>query len=194
VAKLIGYARVSTRQQSTDRQEADLIATGVRRDDLYVDHGVSGARASRPKFDRALAALEAGDTLVITTLDRLGRSTQNMLALAEDLRGRGAGLRVLNLGGGDVDTSTPMGSMLFTIMAALAQMEHEIKRERVVDSISKRRAAGHDLGGRPQRITDSQIRSAMQLVDAGIPAAQVVRDLGMSRATFYRRSRALPAE
>lgn len=194
MVKLIGYARVSTRQQSTDRQEADLIATGVRRDDLYVDHGVSGARASRPQFDSALAALEAGDTLVITTLDRLGRSTQNMLAFADELRGRGAGLRVLNLGGGDVDTSTPMGSMLFTIMAALAQMEHEIKRERVVDSIAKRRAAGHDLGGRPQRITDSQIKSALRLVAAGTPAAQVVRDLGMSRATFYRRSRALPAE
>ncbi|PZT91773.1 MAG: resolvase [Gordonia sp. (in: high G+C Gram-positive bacteria)] len=191
MAKLIGYARVSTRQQSTDRQQADLIATGVRRDDLYVDHGVSGARASRPQFDLALTALEAGDTLVITTLDRLGRSTQNMLAFADELRGRGAGLRVLNLGGGDVDTSTPMGSMLFTIMAALAQMEHEIKRERVVDSIAKRRAAGHDLGGRPQRITDSQIKSAMQLVDAGTPVAQVVRDLGMSRATFYRRSRSL---
>lgn len=191
MAKLIGYARVSTRQQSTERQQADLIATGVRRDDLYVDHGVSGARASRPQFDLALTALEAGDTLVITTLDRLGRSTQNMLAFADELRGRGAGLRVLNLGGGDVDTSTPMGSMLFTIMAALAQMEHEIKRERVVDSIAKRRAAGHDLGGRPQRITDSQIKSAMQLVDAGTPVAQVVRDLGMSRATFYRRSRSL---
>ena len=194
MAKLIGYARVSTRQQSTDRQEADLIATGVRRDDLYVDQGVSGARASRPQFDLALAALEAGDTLVITTLDRLGRSTQNMLAFADELRGRGAGLRVLNLGGGDVDTSTPMGSMLFTIMAALAQMEHEIKRERVVDSIAKRRAAGHDLGGRPQRITDSQVKSALRLVAAGTPAAQVVRDLGMSRATFYRRSRALLAE
>lgn len=194
MAKLIGYARVSTRQQSTDRQEADLIGAGVRRDDLYVDHGVSGARASRPQFDSALAALEAGDTLIITTLDRLGRSTQNMLAFADELRGRGAGLRVLNLGGGNVDTSTPMGSMLFTIMAALAQMEHEIKRERVVDSVAKRRAAGHDLGGRPQRITDSQIKSALQLVAAGTPAAQVVRDLGMSRATFYRRSRALPAE
>lgn len=117
-----------------------------------------------------------------------------MLAFADELRGRGAGLRVLNLGGGDVDTSTPMGSMLFTIMAALAQMEHEIKRERVVDSIAKRRAAGHDLGGRPQRITDSQIKSALRLVAAGAPAAQVVRDLGMSRATFYRRSRALPTE
>jgi DNA invertase Pin-like site-specific DNA recombinase len=192
--KLIGYARVSTRQQSTDRQEADLLAAGIRRDDLYIDHGVSGARASRPQFDRALDALHDRDTLVITTLDRLGRSTQNMLSFADELRGRGAGLRVLNLGGGDVDTSTPMGSMLFTIMAALAQMEYEIKRERVTDSISKRRAAGKDLGGRPQRITDSQIRSAIRLVESGEPAAQVARDLGMSRASFYRRSRQLTLE
>lgn len=191
MTKLIGYARVSTRQQSTDRQQADLLAAGVRRDDLYIDHGVSGARASRPQFDRALDALMEGDTLVITTLDRLGRSTQNMLAFADELRGRGAGLRVLNLGGGDVDTSSPMGSMLFTVMAALAQMEHEIKRERINDSISKRREAGKDLGGRPRRITDSQIRTALRLVEDGEPTAQVARDLGMSRASFYRRSRAL---
>ncbi|HCS59961.1 MAG TPA: resolvase [Microbacterium sp.] len=191
MAKLIGYARVSTRQQSTDRQEADLLAAGVRRDDLCTDHGVSGARASRPKFDRAIEAVETSDTLVITTLDRLGRSTQNMLAFAEELRARGAGLRVLNLGGGDVDTSTPMGSMVFTVMAALAQMEHQIKRERIVDSISKRRIAGKDLGGRRQRLTDSQIRNALRLVQSGQPAAQVARDLGMSRATFYRRSRTL---
>ncbi len=191
MTKLIGYARVSTRPQSTDRQEADLIAAGVRRDDLYIDQGVSGARVSRPQFNRALMSLEAGDTLIITTLDRLGRSTQNMLDFAQGLRDRSAGLRVLNLGGGDVDTSTPMGSMLFTIMAALAQMEHDIKRERIIDSVSKRRDAGKDLGGRPQRVTDSQIRSAIRLVEGGDPAAQVARDLGMSRATFYRRSRAL---
>jgi len=191
MSKLIGYARVSTRQQSTDRQETDLLAAGVRRDDLYLDQGISGAQASRPQFDAALAALHEGDTLVITTLDRLGRSTQNLLAFAEELRARGAGLRVLNLGGGDVDTSTPMGSMLFTIMAALAQMELEIKRERVVDSINKRRDAGENLGGRRQRITDSQIRSALLLVQGGEPTAQVARDLGMSRATFYRRSRVL---
>ncbi|GGL06794.1 multiple promoter invertase [Salinibacterium xinjiangense] len=191
MSKLIGYARVSTRQQSTDRQEVDILASGVRRDDLYVDQGVSGARASRPQFDRALNALQDGDTLVITTLDRLGRSTQNMLAFAGELRTRGAGLRVLNLGGGDVDTSTPMGSMLFTIMAALGQMEHDIKRERVVDSITKRRQAGKDLGGRPRLVTDSQVRNAQRLVDAGETASAVARDLGMSRATFYRRSRAL---
>ena len=85
MSKLIRYAR-SRRQQSTDRQRADVLAAGVRRDDLYIDHGVSGARASRPQFDRALDALMEGDTLAITTLDRLDRSTQNMRAFAAELR------------------------------------------------------------------------------------------------------------
>jgi DNA invertase Pin-like site-specific DNA recombinase len=192
VGKLIGYARVSTKRQDTDRQRLDLIAAGVRRDDLYIDHGVSGAHAKRPAFGTALDALEVGDTLVITTLDRLGRSTQNMLNLAEDLRGRGAALRVLNLGGGDVDTGTPMGSMVFTVMAALAQMELDIKKERVGDSVSKRRAAGLDLGGRRQVFTERQIKSAADLIEKGRPATHVARDMGMSRATLYRRIRELP--
>src|SRR5699024_2339612 len=117
--KRIGYARVSTRSQQADREIEDLMAAGVRRDDLYVDHGVCGPRTARPGFDQALAALQSRDTLVIATLDRLGRSTQSMLTFAQQLRERGAGLRVLNLGGGDVDTSTPMGWMVFTVMAAL---------------------------------------------------------------------------
>lgn len=116
-----------------------------------------------------------------------------MLALADDLKGKGVGLRVLNLGGGDVDTSTPMGGMVFTVMAALGQMELEIKRERITDSVSKRRAAGKDLGGRKAQFTNSQIKNAARLVESGQPAAQVARDLGMSRATLYRRIEALRA-
>ncbi|WP_104163219.1 recombinase family protein [Cryobacterium sp. N22] len=189
--KLIGYARVSSRQLPTDGQRAEILAAGVRRDDLYVDQGSSGARASRPQLDLALTALEPGDTFVIASLDRLGQSTQNVLAFAEDLNGRGVELRVLNLGGGDVDTATQTGSMLFTVMAALGQMEHEIKRERVLDSIDRRRNAGKNLGGRPRRITNRQIRSANRLIEDGEPTAEVVRDFGMSRATFYRRARAL---
>jgi DNA invertase Pin-like site-specific DNA recombinase len=185
--KLIGYARVSTKSQDADRQLEDLLASGVRKDDLYVDHGVSGARAQRPQFDKALDALLPEDTLVITTLDRLGRSVVNMLELARGLRERNVNLRILNLGGGNVDTGSPMGSMIFTVMAALAQMELDIKRERINDSISKRRAAGKDLGGRREQFTDSQIRNARRLISAGEPAAQVARDLGMSRATLYRR-------
>ena len=165
----------------------------MRRDDLYVDHGLSGARASRPGFDRALEALHDGDTLVISSLDRLGRSTVNMLGLSEDLRARGVNLRVLNLGGGNVDAGTPMGSMVFTVMAALAQMELEIKHECINDSVSKRRAAGKDLGGRRQQFSDSQIRNARRLIEAGEPATHVARDLGMSRATLYRRMADLDA-
>ena len=187
MGKLIGYARVSTRAQDADRQITDLLGAGVRRDDLYTDHGVSGARVDRPSLDKALQALHEGDTLVITTLDRLGRSTANMLDLSQGLRERGIGLRVLNLGGGDVDTGTPMGSMVFTVMAALAQMELEIKRERITDSVSKRRAAGKDLGGRRPQFTDSQVNNARRLIDGGQSGTQVAKDLGMSRATLYRR-------
>ncbi|MEV4988421.1 recombinase family protein [Pseudarthrobacter sp. LMD1-1-1.1] len=192
MSKLIGYARVSTKGQDSERQQVDLLAAGVRRDDLYVDHGISGSRASRPALDKALDALQEDDTLVIATLDRLGRSTQNMLALANDLQSRGINLRVLNLGGGDVDTSTATGAMVFTVMVALAQMELDIKRERIRDSVSKRRAAGKDLGGRRTSYTDSQIENARQLVAAGKPASTVARDLGMSRATLYRRLAELP--
>lgn len=188
--KLVGYARVSTRHQDADRQEVDLRAAGVRADDLYVDRGASGAHASRPALDAALRALEAGDTLVVPTLDRLGRSTGNMLDLAQELRTARVALRVLNLGGGDVDTSTPMGSMMFTVMSALAQMELEVKRERVLDSVSKRRASGADLGGRPRKITDSQLRNAAHLVAADVPVAEVARSLGISRSTLYRRLQA----
>lgn len=86
-----------------------------------------------------------------------------------------------------MDTNTPMGAMIFTVMAALGQMELEIKRERVVDSVSKWRAAGMDLGGRKAKFSDRQIRNAARLIEGGQPAAQVARDLGMSRATLYRR-------
>ncbi|PQZ88591.1 resolvase [Arthrobacter sp. MYb227] len=191
MTKLIGYARVSTKGQDTDRQEIDLLNAGVRKDDLYVDHGVSGSRDKRPQLDRMLEALHTGDTLVVATLDRLGRSTQHMLALSEQLKANGVNLRVLNLGGGDVDTSTPMGKMMFTVMASLAEMELAIKTERIQDSVAKRKAKGGDLGGRRESISDETIRNAMTLIDAGKPVAQVAREMGIGRATLYRRMEAL---
>jgi DNA invertase Pin-like site-specific DNA recombinase len=86
-----------------------------------------------------------------------------------------------------------MGSMVFTVMSALAQMELDIKRERITDSVAKRRTTGGDLGGRPQKVTDRQIRNAVRLIDGGEAAAQVLRDLGLSRSTFYRRARTIAA-
>lgn len=185
--KLIGYARVSTRDQDTDRQAQDLIEAGVRRDDLYVDHGVSGARDRRPALDQALAALHEGDTLVITTLDRLGRSTAHMLKLSEELNSKGMALKVLNLGGGAVDTKTPVGKMMFTIMSALAEMELDIKRERINDSIAKRKAKGGDLGGRKQAISADTINGIAADIESGMSAAKAIKARGISRASYYRR-------
>lgn len=191
MAKLIGYARVSTKGQNTDRQEQDLLASGVRKDDLYVDRGVSGSRDKRPALDTVREALHTGDTLVVCTLDRLGRSTQHMLALADELKAQGVNLRILNLGGGDVDTGSPMGQMMFVIMTALAEMELAIKRERIQDSVAKRKDKGGDLGGRRETIAEATIRNAVTLIESGKPAAQVARELNMSRATLYRRMSSL---
>ena len=85
-----------------------------------------------------------------------------------------------------------MESMVFTVMAALAQMEWGIKREHITGSVAKRRAAGKDLGGRRRTFTGSQIRNAVPLIEVGEPATQVARALGASKATFYRRIRELP--
>lgn len=145
--KLIGYARISTRSEGANQQELDLGAAGVSAGDLHIDRGDSLAHTPRPALDAALRALEDGDTFVVTTLDRLARSTGDVLTLATQLRAEGVALRVLDLDGVDVDTSTPAGSMLFTVLTALVQMESALKRERVLDSVSKRRASGIDSGG-----------------------------------------------
>lgn len=189
--KLIGYARVSTAGQDAERQELDILAAGVRKDDLYVDQGASGARASRPALDAARKALQAGDTLIIATLDRLGRSTENMLNLSKELKAKGVALRVLNLGGENVDTSTPTGEMMFTVMAALAQMEYDIKAERNRDSAAKRKANGQDLGGRRKSYDDDIIHGIMRDIEAGMSVSAAAGKRGMNRATYYRRKKEL---
>ena len=115
-----------------------------------------------------------------------------MLTVAEAPRSRGAGLQVLHLGGGDVDTATPMRSMVCTAMAARAQRELGVDRERITASVATHRAAGKDLGGRRQTSTDSQICNALRLIEGGEPATQVARDLGMPQAILYRWTRELP--
>ena len=100
---------------------------------------------------------------------------------------------MLDLGGGDVDAHSPMGSKVFTVMAALSRMELEMEGERITDSVAKRRAVGKDLPRRRPASTDSWVRNAQRLIGSGKPADQVVQDLGTSRATPHRRIRELPS-
>jgi hypothetical protein len=131
----IGYGRVSTRDQNPDAQRDALVAVGC--DEVFIDKA-SGKVARRPELDRALlSANRAGDQLVVTKLDRLGRSLENLLELSKDLHSRGVDLVVLDQG---IDTSTAVGRMFFQILGAIAEFEHALMSERTLDGLD---SAGH---------------------------------------------------
>ena len=120
---LIGYARVSTADQNPDHQTDALARAGVDPANIYLDHA-SGAKASRPELDKALAsANRAGDQLVITRLDRLGRSVLHLVTLGAALREHGVGLRVLEQG---IDTTTAEGRAMFGMLSVLAELQREL--------------------------------------------------------------------
>lgn len=178
---LIGYVRVSTAGQSPDHQVDALVRAGVGADDIYVDHS-SGTKASRPQLDLALKLLRAGDQLVITRLDRLGRSVQHLIGLGAELRDRGVGLRVLEQG---IDTATPEGRAMFGMLSVLAELQRELIVANTRDGIAAARARGRK-GGRPPALTPAQVQHAQQLYDAGAhTVAQIADLLAVRRTTLY---------
>jgi len=123
----------------------------------------SGAKASRPELDAALRHCRSGDVLVVTRLDRLGRSTKHLAGLAVDLQQREIGLRVLQQG---IDTTTPVGRLFFHILAAIAEIEHELIRERTVEGLTAARARGRS-GGRKSSLTAAAIAQVQSMYDSG---------------------------
>lgn len=188
--KLYGYARVSTKGQDTERQVDRLKDYGVRRDDLYVDHGVSGAAKVQPQLEAVIALLEQGDELVVTDLDRLGRKGTDMAKRVEDLSERGVWVNILSLG---MQPDAPFYSTMIQMLSALAQAERVNKNERLRSSMEHRRANGGDLGGRPKTVSDDVILGVKRDVDNGMSVAEACRRGGrtVSRPTYYRRIAAL---
>jgi DNA invertase Pin-like site-specific DNA recombinase len=177
----IGYARVSTEEQNLDPQTDQLTAAGCDR--VFADKA-SGKLASRPEFDQALDYMRAGDVLVVTKLDRVGRSVGHLVSLMERLDDAGVGLQVLQQA---IDTTTPGGRLVFHIFAALAEFERELIRERTLDGLAAARARGR-RGGRPSALSERQETLALQMYDSGEHSLQAIADtVGSSRATIYRR-------
>lgn len=180
-SRTYGYARVSTVDQDASRQVTELRQAGC--DEVFVDTA-SGTRAvtDRKALSDLLSRLRPGDRLMVTELSRLGRRTADLLALVEDLDAQGVGLVIGNLG---VDTSTPGGRLVLTVMAAVAQAERDLLSERTRSGLAEAKRQGR-VGGRPRALTDAQVDLVRSQVAAGQSYAEVARLLRVSERTVRR--------
>ena len=176
----IGSARVSTTDQRLDLQLDALTRAGCEQ--IFTDQ-VSGARTDRPGLENAASHLRAGDTLMVWKLDRLGRTVRQLVEFASRLEGRGVHFASLTDG---IDTGTPAGRFFFHVMAALAEMERDLIRERTRAGLEAARARGRQ-GGRPRKLTARQVSHAAKLLaDPETTGSDVAQTLGVARSTLYR--------
>ncbi|WP_425815643.1 recombinase family protein [Luteimicrobium sp. DT211] len=178
---LFGYTRVSTAAQSLDGQIDALVGAGADERWIVRETG-SGRRDDRPELTALLEQLRGGDTLVVVRLDRLGRSAAHLAGLVRDLDERGVTLRSLTEA---LDTATPAGRFVVHVLAAMAQMEADLIRERTLDGLAAARARGR-VGGRPRVMTQEKIAAARSALDDGQPLASVARVLGVSESSIRR--------
>ena len=176
---LIGYARVSTEDQSLDLQLDALRQAGCER--IFTDKA-SATRTHRPGLNEARSQLRERDVLVVWKLDRLGRSVKGLVDLVGELAEEDVQFRSLTDG---IDTTTPHGRFFFHMIASLAQMERELTAERTKAGLAAARKRGR-LVGRKRRMTPSKIESAKQLLNGGMPPREVAKNLGVSIPTLYR--------
>lgn len=180
---LIGYARCSTDKQDLAAQQAALIELGVALDRIYMDRGLTGTNRSRPGLDQALAAVRAGDTLVVSKLDRLARSVPDARDIADSLVARGVKLA---LGGSVYDPADPMGKMFFNILATFAEFEADLIRMRTREGMAIARAKGK-LRGKAPKLSDKQQKELCRMHDTSEYSISDLAELfSVSRPTVYR--------
>ena len=175
----IGYGRVSTTDQNASSQEDSLRRARVDR--IFIDT-FTGTKASRPELDKLREQLRRGDVLVITRLDRLGRSTKDLLTIVGELEEKGVQLEVLEQ---SIDTSTPEGKLFFTMVAAFAEFERELMRSRTMDGLAAARARGR-LGGRRPKLSGRQTAEVIRLYKDGRRVQDIADLFSISRPTVYR--------
>jgi DNA invertase Pin-like site-specific DNA recombinase len=177
---LIGYARVSTQEQTLNLQQDALQKAGCTK--IFTDTA-SGAKAERKGLEQALSYVRKGDTLVVWRLDRLGRSLSHLIATMTDLEERGIGFKSLTE---NIDTTTSGGKLIFHIFGALAEFERNLIKERTQAGLVAARERGR-IGGRPKVLTPRQRSIAQSLYDDPNNSIQeICRTLKISKVTLYR--------
>ena len=176
---VFGYARVSTEQQNLDRQLDMLEKYGV---DFIYNEKMTGTKRNRPELEKLLERLTAGDTVVVESLSRLGRSTKDLIWLMETFNAKGVNLVSLKE---SIDTTTSTGKLLFTLMSAIAQFERDVIADRTREGLNSARARGRK-GGRPRTDTD-KLRKAIKLYNTRQYTLAEIEDMtGVKRSTLYR--------
>ena len=177
---IYGYARVSTDGQSVDAQVKQLRAAGAEK---IFKETASGAKSDRAQLRRALAQIGKGDVLMVTRLDRLARSTRDLLNTLAAVADKGAGFR--SLGDAWADTMTPQGRLMLTVLGGLAEFERELIRARTGEGRARAVARGVKLGRKP-KLTHHQQREAIRRRDAGEPVREITRPYNVSHSTISR--------
>jgi len=180
---LVGYARCSTDAQDLTAQHDALIALGVKPNRIYVDHGLTGTNRSRPGLREALAACRAGDTLVVTKLDRLARSLTDARDIVAQLTEAGV---KLNIGGSIHDPTDPVGRLLFNVLAMIAEFESDLIRMRTREGMKVAKAKGR-LRGKQPKLKPAQEKHLVELWrDGRHTSAELAELFGVARSTIYR--------
>lgn len=177
----IGYARVSTGLQNLDLQQDSLTNYGCEK--IFTDK-VSGAKSNRPGLESAIEFAWAGDVVVVWRLDRLGRNMEDLISIVNALNNRGISFHSIqeNI---TMDKSSSTGQLLFHLFAAFAEFERNLILERSAAGRIAARARGR-LGGRPEKLTDSDLKLLKTLVDSGTPIKTIAEKWNVSRTTIYR--------
>ena len=177
--KKLGYGRVSTAEQSTDIQEAALLAAGA--DKLFLEN-YTGTKASRPELDRLRDQMRAGDTVLVTKLDRLARSTKDLLNLVSEFQEAGVELQVLEQ---NINTRTTEGKFLLNVLSAVAELERDMIVARTQQGLAAAKAKGR-LGGRKSKLSPAQMTEVKNFYEGGKSVSAIAALFNVSRANIYR--------
>lgn len=180
---LVGYARVSTEEQNLDRQIDLLVEYGVDKRNIYQEK-ISGTKAYREQLDKMIEELQEGDTVIITDLTRISRSTKDLLNIIDRIKTKGASIKSIKDTWLDTSSDNPYNSFLLTVMSGLSQLERELISQRTKEGLRSAKARGRN-GGRPSKKNDKADIVGL-LYREGHKISYIVKQTGLSRATVYR--------